>query len=50
MARPGSGLPPAVVRGGLRYLEQRAAEAGGEFLVERREPDGIRLLWTVPVL
>jgi signal transduction histidine kinase len=45
----GSGLPPAVVRSGLRYLEQRAAEAGGDFRVERRESGGIRLVWTVPV-
>ncbi|HEY2060296.1 MAG TPA: GAF domain-containing sensor histidine kinase [Amycolatopsis sp.] len=45
----GSGLPPAVVRSGLRYLEQRAAEAGGSFRVERRESGGTRLVWTVPV-
>jgi signal transduction histidine kinase len=45
----GSGLPPVVVRSGLRYLEQRAAEAGGDFRVERRESGGTRLVWTVPM-
>ncbi|MGW4489170.1 GAF domain-containing protein [Amycolatopsis sp. NPDC004368] len=45
----GVGLPPGVARRGLRYLEQRATESGGTFLVERPASGGSRLVWTVPV-
>ncbi|MFJ1758799.1 GAF domain-containing protein [Amycolatopsis sp. NPDC088138] len=45
----GIGMPDAVVRSGLRNLEQRAAEAGGSFRVERRAGGGTRLMWTVPL-
>jgi signal transduction histidine kinase len=45
----GAGMPDAVVRSGLRNLEQRAAEAGGTFRLERPAGGGTRLVWTVPV-
>jgi signal transduction histidine kinase len=45
----GIGMPDAVLRSGLRNLEQRAAEAGGTFKVERPAGGGTRLMWTVPL-
>ncbi|WP_410623989.1 GAF domain-containing sensor histidine kinase [Amycolatopsis sp. cmx-8-4] len=45
----GIGMPEAVVRSGLRNLEQRAAEAGGSFRVERPAEGGTRVVWAVPL-
>jgi signal transduction histidine kinase len=45
----GVGIPDGVARSGLRNLEGRAAECGGELRVERRSAGGTRLRWRVPL-
>jgi two-component system, NarL family, sensor histidine kinase DevS len=45
----GIGMPETVGRSGLRNVEARAHQAGGSFRVERLEPAGTRLLWSVPL-
>lgn len=45
----GIGMPETGTRSGLRNLEQRAAEAGGSFRVERPGAGGTRLVWMAPM-
>ena len=45
----GIGMPDAGPRSGLRNLEQRAAEAGGSFRIERPGVGGTRLVWMAPL-
>ncbi|WP_393086358.1 GAF domain-containing protein [Streptomyces sp. LN704] len=50
VADDGCGVPPGVVRSGLRNLEERAVALGGSLtLGERPEGGGTRLVWRVPV-
>ena len=45
----GIGIDPEAARSGLRNLEQRAEECGGELHVRRDGPSGTRLTWRVPL-
>ena len=45
----GIGIPADVGRSGLRNLEDRARECGGQLIVRRTEPSGTRLTWLVPL-
>ncbi len=45
----GIGMPETGTRSGLRNLEQRAAEAGGSFRIERPGDGGTRLVWLAPL-
>lgn len=45
----GIGMPEAGPRSGLRNLEERAAEAGGSFRIERPGEGGTRLVWMAPL-
>lgn len=45
----GVGTSPDAARGGLVNLRERAAGLGGEFAVERAQPRGTRLCWSVPL-
>jgi len=45
----GIGIPADVGRSGLRNLEDRARECGGQLSVRRAEPSGTRLTWRVPL-
>jgi signal transduction histidine kinase len=45
----GSGIDPGTARSGLRNLEERARECGGELHVRRDGPSGTRLTWRVPL-
>lgn len=48
----GVGIDPSAgrVRSGLQNLQTRAADAGGEMSVTRREPVGTVLSWSVPLV
>ena len=46
----GVGIGPNVARSGLRNLDERARECGGELIVRREPLGGTRLSWRVPVL
>jgi signal transduction histidine kinase len=45
----GVGIAPDQARSGLRNLEQRAAECGGELAVLPEPTGGTRLVWRVPL-
>jgi signal transduction histidine kinase len=45
----GVGIPPGAARSGLRNLEDRARECGGELAVGRGPSGGTRLSWRVPL-
>lgn len=45
----GIGVPDAIARSGLHNLGERAEQAGGTLLVERRQAGGTRLFWSAPV-
>jgi signal transduction histidine kinase len=45
----GVGIPPGAARSGLRNLEKRARECGGEFVVRCEDQGGTRLTWRVPL-
>ncbi|MEU3894829.1 GAF domain-containing sensor histidine kinase [Streptomyces sp. NPDC045251] len=45
----GVGIPPGGRRSGLRNMEERAQNLGGELRLERPQDGGTRLVWRVPV-
>jgi signal transduction histidine kinase len=45
----GVGTDPAVPRGGLTNLNERATRRGGSFTVQRMEPTGTLVDWRVPI-
>jgi signal transduction histidine kinase len=45
----GVGIDPGAARSGLRNLEERARECGGELTVVPVRPHGTRLTWRVPL-
>jgi signal transduction histidine kinase len=45
----GVGIPPGAARSGLRNLEDRAGECGGELAVRPGPSGGTRLSWRVPL-
>ena len=49
VADNGIGIDTTAARSGLRNLEERAQECGGELAVHREPQGGTRLSWRVPV-
>ena len=45
----GIGIDPSAARSGLRNLEERAQECGGELTVRAEPLGGTRLSWRVPL-
>lgn len=45
----GVGTDPAAARGGLVNMRERAQRYGGEFEVDRAQPRGTRLCWSIPL-
>jgi signal transduction histidine kinase len=45
----GVGIDPTVARSGLRNLDERAQECGGELVVRSEPRGGTRLSWRVPL-
>jgi signal transduction histidine kinase len=45
----GVGMPEVTARSGLRNLERRAAELGGDLVVGSEPGGGTRLMWHVPL-
>jgi signal transduction histidine kinase len=45
----GVGADAAAARGGLVNMRDRAERRGGEFTIERAQPGGTRVCWSVPL-
>ena len=45
----GIGIDPSAARSGLRNLQERAQQCGGELTVHREPAGGTRLSWRVPL-
>ncbi|MEQ4303541.1 GAF domain-containing protein [Plantactinospora sp. B6F1] len=49
VADDGVGTDPALARGGLVNLRERAERCGGSFRIDRTEPTGTTIVWRVPL-
>jgi two-component system sensor histidine kinase DevS len=49
VADNGKGIPPNVVRSGMRNMEERAKALSGTCVIQSRTPGGTTVRWQIPI-